>query len=137
MVDTKPMAEVQANWEGSIGRVPTSYATGIGRTTNWNAKAIAGEDNYAAGVTEAVAAKRRAAKLAEVSDAEWKAAALDKGAKRIGAGMTAAKGKYARKMGEVINVIQGVSIADRTQDIDANIDGRVKPIAHALHSHFK
>lgn len=137
MVDTKPMAEVQANWEGSIGRVPGAYSAGINRATNWNAKAIAGEDNYAAGVSEAVAAKRRAAKLAEVSDAEWKGAALDKGAKRIGSGMTAAKGKYNRKMGEVLNVIQGVSIAERTLDVDANIDGRVKPIAHALHDHFK
>ena len=132
MVDTKPLAQVQKKWEGSIGRVPSAFTEGVDLAKDVIAKGVAGEELYAVKVQEAIAAKRRAEKLAEVTDAEWKSAAKDKGAKRIGGGMTAAKMKFNKGISEVLTVIQGVEIAPRTADPIANVDNRVKPIVAAL-----
>jgi len=132
MVNTKSLDATRKNWEGSHGRVPAAYADGIKGATDVIAKAIAAEDLYAQKVQEAIASKRRATKLAEVSDEQWRKAALDKGAPRIAAGMAAAKDKYAKGMGAVLSTIQSVSIAPRSADPMANVDGRVKPIVAAL-----
>lgn len=132
MVDTKPLAIVTKNYEGSIARVPTAYKTGVNAATNVIAKGVAAEDLYATKVQEAIASKRRATELAKVTDAEWKAAASDKGARRIGEGMTKSLPKFNKGIAEVLSTINGVEIAPRTADPMANVDGRVKPIVAAL-----
>ena len=132
MVNTKSLDQTQKNWEASHGRIPAAYADGIKGATDVIAKGIAAEDLYAQKVQEAIATKRRAKKLAEVSDEQWRAAALEKGAARIGPGMAAAKGQYNSGMSKVLSVIQGVTIAPRTADPMQNIDNRVKPIVAAL-----
>lgn len=132
MVETKSMEQTQKNWEASHGRIPGAYSDGVKNAKDVIAKAIAAEDLYAQKVQEAVASKRRARKLAEVSDEQWRAAALEKGAARIGPGMAAAKAQYNKGMGRVLSTIQGVTIAPRTSDPMANIDNRVKPIVAAL-----
>ena len=132
MVKTKGLSATTKNWEGAIGRVPGAYAEGVRGTTDWQAKAIAGEDLFAQKIQEAVSAKSRATGISRVSDSEWQSAALDKGASRIGPGMTAAKGKFNTGIAKVISTIEGVSIAPRTADPMANVDGRVKPIVAAL-----
>ena len=133
MVRTKGAAATQANYQAAIGTVPGKYKSGIDRTQGWQADAIAGEDLYGQAVQEAVADRRRAKGLQRVSDSEWKAAAGGKGAERIGRGMSASLPKYGAAMGEVLQVIESVSIGERTTDPDTNIDNRVKPIARALH----
>lgn len=133
MVDTKSNEQATKNWEGAIGRVPAAYSEGVANAKDVIAKAIAGEELYAQKVQEAIASKKRARKLAEVSDEQWRAAAIDKGAARIGPGMTAAKAKFSTGIGKVLDVIRGVTIAPRVADPMANIDNRVKPIVAALH----
>lgn len=132
MVDTKPLAQVQKNYDDSIGSVPGKYAAGIQVARDWQGEAIKAEELFAQKMQEAISAKRRAENIAKVSNSEWKTAAADKGAKRIGAGMTAAKAKFGKGISEVLTVIQGVSIAPRSADPMANVDGRVKPIVAAL-----
>ena len=132
MVDTKSLEEVNANWKAAQGRVPAAYAAGIDRAKDVINKAIAGEENYAAGVNQAVADRSRAKGLAKVSDADWKKAAKEKGAVRIAAGMAAAEPKFSAGMAKNLQTIQSVTIPPRTQDGMANIDNRLKPIAAAL-----
>ena len=134
MVKTKGLAQTQANWDGAIGQAASKYKVGVEAADNVIEKAIAAEDNYAAGVSEAVANRTRVKGLQKTSTAEWKAAASTKGAQRIGPGMTAAKAKFGAGMGEVLSTIESVQIAARTQDPMANIDNRVKPIAAALYA---
>lgn len=133
-MDTKSLEETTKNWEGAIPRVAAAYSAGVQGAQNIIAKAIAGEENYAAGVSAAVANKSRAKGLQKISDEDWRNAALKKGAVRIGAGMTEAKGKFSSGMGEVLSVLQGITLPARTQDPAANVDNRVKPIAVALHA---
>ena len=132
MVDTKSLEATRANWEGSHGRVAAAYSQGIKGAKDVIAKAIAGEDNYVAGVSAAAAEGRRAKGLQKVSDEQWRAAALEKGATRIAAGMAGSKQKYASGMGGVLSTIQGVSLPPRTQDAATNVANRVTPIAVAL-----
>ena len=132
MVDTKSLDQTQKNWEDSHGRVPAAYSEGVKNAKDVIAKGIAAEDLYAQRVQEAIASKRRAKKLAEVSDEQWRQAALDKGATRIAAGMAASKQKFNTGMAKVLSTIQGVTIAPRTSDPMANVDNRVKPIVAAL-----
>lgn len=132
MVDTKPLNVVQKKWEDAIGSVPARYKEGVEGATNWQTKAIEGEGLYAEKVQEAISAKRRASGIASVSDADWKNAAANKGATRIGPGMSASKGKFGRGIADVLNTIQGVQIGPRTADPMANVDNRVKPIVSAL-----
>ena len=132
MVETKSLEQTQKNWEGSHGRVPQAYSDGVRASTGWQQKAIEGEELYAAKLQESIASKRRARRIAEISDEQWKKAALDKGAQRIATGMAASKDKYATGMGKVLDVIRGVNLAPRTSDPMANVDGRVKPLVAAL-----
>lgn len=132
MVKTKGLAATQANWEGAIGTVPARYAEGIKQATDVINKAIMAEDNYAAGVQRAVSTGARVKGLQKISDADWQAAALAKGAPRIAQGMTEAKAKFGSGMGKVLAIIEGVTIAEKTQDVAANVTNRVLPIAMAL-----
>lgn len=134
MVDTKSLDQTQKNWEASHGRVPQAYSDGVKGAKDVIAKGIAAEDLYAQRVQETIASKKRARMLANVSDEQWRQAALEKGAPRIAQGMAAAKNKYNSGMSKVLAVIQGVTIAPRTADPMQNIDNRVKPIAAALHA---
>jgi len=137
MVETKSLEESTKNWEASHGRVPGAYAAGVARAKDVIAKGIAAEPLYAQKVQEAISSGRRAKKLAEVSDEQWRQAAREKGAARIATGMAASKAKFSRGLSTVLDVIHGVTLAPRGADPMANIDNRVKPMAAALHKHFK
>ncbi len=132
MVDTKSLDQTQKNWEASHGRVPQAYSDGVRQAKDVIAKGVAAEALYAQKVQEAISAGRRAKKLSEVSDEQWRQAALDKGAARIATGMAASKQKFNSGMAKVLSTIQGVTIAPRSADPMANVDGRVKPIVAAL-----
>ena len=133
MVKTKGLSATTKSWESAIGGVPAKYSEGVKATTDWQAKAIAGEDLYGQKIQEAVSKKSRAEGISKVSDSEWQGAALSKGAARIATGMTAAKGKFSTGISKVLSTIEGVTIAPRTADPMANVDGRIKPIVAALH----
>lgn len=137
MVKTKGASATSANYNAAIGRVPGAYKTGVEQTSGWQASAMAGETLYGQKVQEAVANRSRERGISRVSDSEWKTAAAGKGAARIGQGMQASAPKYASAMGEVLSVIEGVSIAARSADPMANVDGRVKPIVQALADYKK
>lgn len=132
MVDTKSLDQTKKNWEAAIGRVPQAYSDGVDNAKDVIAKGVAAEALYAQKVQEAIASGRRAKKLSEVSDDQWRRAAKEKGAARIATGMTASKEKFASGMSKVLSVIQGVTIAPRVADPMANVDNRVKPIVAAL-----
>jgi len=134
MVKIKSSAEIAKKWEDAIGRVPAAYKSGVGRTTDWAEKASSNEaeDLWKQKIDEAAAAKRRQRAVSAVSNEEWKGAAMDKGAARIGAGMSAAKGKRTSNFEPYRSAIEGVSLPAKSADPMANIDARVKPIVSAL-----
>jgi len=134
MVKIKSSAEIAKKWDEAIGRVPAAYKSGVSRTTDWAEKASSdeAENLWSEKIAEAAAAKRRQKAVSVVSNEEWKGAAMDKGAARIGAGMSASKGKRTANFEPYRNAIEGVSLPAKSADPMANIDARVKPIVNAL-----
>ena len=133
MVETKTLEATVSNYRDGIGRAPAAYKAGVQKANNTIENAIAAQGLYEARVQESIANKSRVKGLQKTSTAEWKAQASSKGAARIGPGMTAALPKFQRGIGDVLATIQSTTIAERTADPMANIDGRVKPIAQALY----
>jgi len=134
MVKVKSSAEIAKKWEDAIGRVPAAYKSGVGRTTDWAEKASSEEAEalWKQKIDEAAAAKRRQRAVSAVSNEEWKGAAMEKGAARIGAGMSAAKAKRTANFEPYRSALEGVSLPAKSADPMANIDARVKPIVNAL-----
>ena len=134
MVKIKSSAEIAKKWDDAIGRVPAAYKSGIAGTTDWAEKASSdeAENLWKEKIDEAAAAKRRQKAVSAISNEEWKGAAMDKGAARIGAGMSAAKSKRTANFEPYRSAIEGVSLPPKSADPMANIDARVKPIVNAL-----
>ena len=132
MVNTKSVDQTRKNWEAGISKAAANYAQGVQNTSEWQAKAIQGEDLYAAKIQDAIANRSRAKGIQNVSDSEWKSAAVNKGAQRIGPGMTASKDKFASGISEVLSTIQSVNLPPKTADPIANVQNRVVPIVSAL-----
>jgi len=134
MVKIKSSADIAKKWEEAIGRVPGAYKAGVTATTDWAEKASSddAENLWKEKIQEAASANRRQRAVAAVSNEEWKRAATEKGAARIGAGMTAAKAKRTSNFEPYRSAIEGVSLPPKTADPIANIDARVKPIVSAL-----
>lgn len=132
MVKVKSASEIDKNYRDAIGRVPGKYKSGVERTNDWQEKAAAGEDLYAAKVQEAVAARSREKGIMATTNEEWKSKAASLGAERIGRGMTENAAKRTRKFEPFRAALEGVTLPPRTADPMANVDARVKPIVEAL-----
>ena len=134
---TKTAEQALLAYKAGEGRAGQNYGAGVQATTGWKEAAIAGEATYAAALQESIANKKRARRLEETAEEKWKQNAMNKGVTRIGPGMKAAEGDYARGMSKVISVIAATDLPARTADSDTNIDNRVKPLARALKAAFK
>lgn len=134
MVKIKSAGDIDAKYRDGIGRAPANYKKGVQATSDWQEKASseAAESNFAAGVQDAIAAKRRQRAVSQVSNSEWQNAAANKGASRIGPGMQAGADKRTRNFEPFRSAIEGVTLPDRTTDPIANVDARVKPIVQVL-----
>lgn len=132
MVKTKGLSATVANWQGSIGVIPGRYKAGINATTDWKQRAEASNELWKQATQEAISNDMRAKGLSRTSDSDWKSAALEKGASRIGPGIRAAVDDYQKGMGPVISAIESVSLPDRVADAEQNVINRVLPIVKAL-----
>jgi len=133
LVETKSLEATVSNYKDGIGKAPARYKAGVQKANNTIENAIAAQPLYEARVQESIANKSRVKGLQKTSTAEWKQQASTKGASRIGPGMQASLPKFQKGISEVLSTIQGVTIAERTTDPEANVDGRVKPLVRALY----
>ena len=133
MVEVKPQSEITENFVAGATRAPAKYKKGVLRA-DWQTKAAseAAESNYAAGVSEAATNKTRQRGVQDVSNAEWQKQASDKGAKRIGPGMTAAAGKQAAKWAPYRGFLEGLSLPEKTRNATENITNRSIPVAQGM-----
>lgn len=129
---TKSIEEVKANFTSGASVAPVRYAAAVSKTTGVIQAAINAESLYAQKLQAAIANKSRAKALAKVTDADWQNAAANKGAARIGPGMTAAVTKQADNFKPYLDTLQGINLPARTADPTQNVTNRVVPIAVAL-----
>ena len=133
MVNVKPQAEITKNFIDGASRAPVRYKAGVQRA-DWSGPAgsEAAEANFAAGIADAVARKTRQAGVAKVGNADWQRAAADKGAARIGPGMSGASGKQAANWAPYRSFLEGLSLPDKTRNATENITNRSIPVAQGM-----
>jgi len=132
MVKMPTRAEIEQRYKSAIPQVPARYKQGVEKTTDWKTAAIQGQSLYEQRMQDPNILKRREKGLQNVSDAEWKANAINKGVQRIGAGMEAGAAKQAANYEPIRAALESVNLPPRTADPMANIDNRVKPIVKAV-----
>ena len=125
-------AEIAKEYEDAIPRVAAKYKLKIAGVTDFKDKAIKGQTNYVTQMTKPDVLKRREDALNEMPPDTWKKGADEKGAVRIGPGMTAAKDKRTRNYESIRSGLDGLTIADRTPDWEANVEGRLKPVVRKM-----
>lgn len=132
MVNVKPLAQIQANYQSAAAVIPARYTAGIQATTTWQANSIASEPLYEAKIQASIAAKARVKGLNAVSESAWQSAALNVGSVRIGTGVSTAGPKYIAKFGPYATALSSVTLPAKTADPVANVTNRVIPIVKAL-----
>lgn len=132
----KTLAEARQNLEQSIPTIRGRYVEGVGRA-DWEsgASSDASEENYSAGVAEAVATKSRQLGVRRAGNAKWRSGAEGKGAAAIEAGVRRGLDAYASNFGPVYDamVAAAARLPARTRDIATNVANRVTPVAMAAH----
>lgn len=128
---TKTKEEARANFEASIAYIPSRYAAGV-RKADWATPAGSdqAETNYAAGVADAVAKKRRQSKIREVSNSTWQEKAAVQGGAVIGERIRAGLAKWLSNWGPIYDgVVSKVAmLPPKTIDFRANINNRLVPV---------
>jgi len=126
-------ATIQARYAAGGSKAASNYRDAFQRGVSWQAAASSeqSEADWLAGVQEAASKKRRQAEIRKVSDSDFNAAALSKGAPVIGSRISAAAPKMATGYEPVRNALSSLNLPARTTDPDQNIDNRVKAVAHA------
>lgn len=128
---TKTKEEARANFEASLSYIPARYQAGIHKA-DWAGPAGSdqAESNYAAGVQDAVAKKRRQTKVREISNTTWQTAAINKGAPIIGERIRGALDKWAGNWGPIYDGVLAkvTSLPPKTTDFRANINNRLVPV---------
>jgi len=134
MVRIKSATEIDKAYKDAIGNVPAKYKTGVQATTGWKEAAIAGQGLYEQQMSDRAVLARRQKGLESVADEDWKKNTIDKGAARIGAGMTAGADKRTKNYEPYRNEIAAITLPARTADPTQNVTNRVVPIAVRLHA---
>ena len=136
----KNAADVAKKWAQNLTAATQSIQQGVqGVTTAPTALAAAQAQAFVTGVTNAVASGKWQAGLNRVTLQDWQTAMIQKGIPRVGPGATAAQGKFAAFMNQLLPFQQSLSQQLQQMprgDINANIQ-RMVFWATQMHQNFK
>lgn len=134
MVQTKPLDQVVKKWTRKVAGASEDYREGIQNPkADWATETGKAEGRYKEGVTRAAAEGRFGRGVARAGTEKWKKGALEKGVTRWPDGVATAEDEYRAGMGDVLNVISGVTLPPRGPKGDPRNYERVKAIGDALH----
>ena len=132
MVKMPSQDEIKRAYTNSIPGVSGKYAEQVRKTTGVIEAAKAAEGLYAQKMQEAIANRSREKGLEKVTDEDWRKAALEKGAARIGPGMAAAVDKQAKGYEPYRTALASLELPDRTADPMTNVQNRVGGVVRAM-----
>jgi len=136
MVKVKPVDRVVKKWEERASVATDEYKAGVENPRQDWAKAT--EDAFPAwqtAIQEAIRNKTFIGGVRKAGTDKWRKGALEKGADRYSSGVRAAVDEYRDAMGEVLRVIEGVTLPARGPKGDPKNYDRVKAIGDALHKY--
>ena len=127
-----PSAEdIDKAYKEGAGRAPAKYKAKVLKTSGVIEASIAAQGLYEAKMSDPNVLARRAAKLANVTDEEWRKAASTVGAERIGKGMLAKSDKRKKNYESTRTALDGLSLPDKTTDWRANLANRAGAVIEA------
>jgi len=129
----KPETERSRNYKNSAALIPERYSSGIDRA-EWQRPALDGQALYETQMKKTEVLARRNVGIGLVSDSDFKAAAKTKGATVIRSRVEGAVDKQVAGFRPHASALEGLTLEPRTDDIDTNVDRRVKTIDRLLHS---
>lgn len=130
----KTIETARANLEAAVPVIQGRYTEGVSRAKWAEAAASdAAETNFNQRMQQVLTSKSRQAGVRRVGDAVWRAGAIDKGAQRIGPGITASLDKWQQRFGTVYSAVLRTvaTLPPRGIDPMANVDKRLKPVVTA------
>lgn len=134
MVKTKPIDLVVRKWQSRASVATEDYKAGVENPkVDWVSATAAAGDSWAAAIQEAIADRRFVGGVKKAGTEKWKRKALEVGASRYAPGITSATQDYSAAMGEVLRVIESVSLPARGPKGAAQNYERVKVIGDTLH----
>lgn len=133
-VDTKPVADIQERYVRIAGGRQADYQKGIDRTPDqkWHDRAVAGAQNWAAGVAAASAAGMFAKGLANAGP-KWKRKATAVGPARYATGVAAAGPDYAAGIAPYLAALNSLTLTPRGPRGDPGNQARSNAVQVALH----
>ena len=101
-------------WASRAASSGDEYAQGVTSPRRpWAASTVAANDNYEAGISEAISENRFVKGVERAGDGKWKKGALDKGVARFRQGVGLGQEAYDRGFRPYVSVIEGVSLPPR------------------------
>ena len=131
MVKVKSNADIKTNYTSGANVASVRYKQGVS-TAEWQGQALKGQALYVAMMQQAEVLARRAAGISKQTDANWRAAATDKGAPIIGARMIAAADKQVSNFAPYKAALESLTLPDKTVDPMQNLINRAGAVVQAL-----
>ena len=130
---TKSVGSSSDKWVRRAGAAAQDYKQGVqSPRTSWQEATADAEENYNAGVQEAISAGRFGKGVSAAGNQKWQAKAASKGADRFGPGVQAGKSDYERGFAPYQSVLSGLSLPPRGAKGDPRNLERVRAVAEAL-----
>ena len=131
-ITVKPIAQVVAKWNTRAQGAGQNYQDGINNPKNSpTAQAIAQAPVWLEGVTTAGVNGYKKG-LERSGDTKWKTNSLGKGKDRFPGGISQAQPAYQARMGQVLNVISGVTLPQKLPRGNPSNMARATAVAAAL-----
>ena len=132
MVDTITADEAAKKWASRISVSTADFSAGVQRSRGWQAPTLAAKENWATGVSNAVANDKFSKGVSQSSDSEWKTR-TSAASSAWSSGAARSTDRMRTGIGKTLAVIQGVSLPARgPRGSDGNYE-RVRAIGRALH----
>ena len=131
MVKVKGLDQIKRNYQGSASTAASRYreaAPGVA----WQEAAVEGQGLYEERMRDPAVLSRREKNVKKVSDSEFRAALVEKGAPILASRMTGAADAQSSGYAPYKSALEAVDLPARTSDPMSNIDARLKPIVAAL-----
>ena len=124
--------EIHKKYVEGAGRAPANYKAKVLKTSGVIDAAIAAQPLYEQRMQDVNVLKRRAEKLANVTDEEWRKQASTKGAERIGKGMIAAADKRKKNYEAIRTALDGLELPEKTTDWRSNLANRAGAVIQRM-----
>jgi len=130
----RTIQDAKDNLKAAAPNIPARYKSAVSKA-DWEAPTSSSqsEENYQAGVADAIAKGTRVAGIHRAGNAGWRTNAMDKGGAVIGTRIAAAIEKYGAAFAPVLSAMNSAAdaVPPKTRDPMQNIELRLKPVVLA------